>query len=92
MLVDDEVFATLVLTKTDAKPIATPGVVALIALKLHAIRQPARTDVEKDWSDVLALVRAHQLSLDDPDFFATISKHGGEIAIQRIQDSIRGGN
>lgn len=92
MLVDDEVFEALVLTKTDSKPIATPGVVALIALKLHAIKQPSRTDVEKDWSDVLALVRAHQLSLDDPDFSATVLKHGGATAVQRIQDSILGGN
>lgn len=92
MLVDDEVFQTLELTKTDFKPIATPGVVAMIALKLHAIRQPARADVEKDWSDVLALVKAHQLSLDDPGFSATVLKHGGETAIKRIHASILGGN
>ena len=92
MLVDDEVFQTLELTKSDLKPIATPGVVSMIALKLHAIRQPSRDHVEKDWSDVLALVKAHQLSLDDPDFFATVLKHGGETAIKRIQASILGGN
>ncbi len=92
MLVDEEVFRTLELTKANSKPIATPGVVAMIALKLHAINQPARDNVEKDWSDVLALVKAHQLSLDDPDFSATIRKHGGETAINRIQASILGGN
>ena len=92
MLVDDEVFQTLELTKSDLKPIATPGVVSMIALKLHAIRQPLLDHVEKDWSDVLALVKAHQLSLDDPDFSATVFKHGGETAIKRIQASILGGN
>ena len=92
MLVDDGVFQTLELTKTNSKPIATPGAVAMIALKLHAIKQPARDHVEKDWSDVLALVKAHQLSLDDPDFSATVLKHGGETAIKRIQASIFGGN
>lgn len=92
MLVDDGVFQTLVLTKTDLKPIATPGVVAMIALKLHATRQPGRDDIEKDWSDVLALIKAHHLSLDDPDFSATILKHGGETAILRIQASLAGGN
>lgn len=92
MLVDDGVFQTLELTKTNSKPIATPGAVAMIALKLHAIKQPARDHVEKDWSDVLALVKAHQLSLDDPDFSATVLKHGGETAIKRIQASILGGN
>ena len=64
----------------------------MIALKLHAIRQPAREDAEKDWSDVLALVKAHQLTLDDPDFSATILKHGGETAIERIRTAILGGN
>lgn len=92
MLVDDEIFQALELTKTDSKPIATPGVMAMIALKLHAIKQPARDDVEKDWSDVLALVKAHHLSLDDPDFSAIILKHGGEAAVQRIQASFAGGN
>jgi hypothetical protein len=90
MLVDEEVFETLELTKTDGTPIATPGVVAMIALKLHAIQQPARDDVEKDWSDVIALVKAHHLSLDDPEFSATVFKHGGEIGIKRIQASILG--
>ncbi|MEX1049176.1 MAG: hypothetical protein WED15_06590 [Akkermansiaceae bacterium] len=92
MLVDDAVFEILALAKVDSKPIATPGVVAMIALKLHAIQQPARGDVEKDWSDVIALVKAHQLSLDDRDFSDTVLKHGGETAIQRIQASISGGN
>lgn len=92
MLVDDEVYQTLEFTKTDSKPIATHGVVAMIALKLHAIKQPGRGDVEKDWSDVLALVKAHQLSLDDPEFSATVFKHGGEIAIKRIQATIPGGD
>jgi hypothetical protein len=87
MLVDDEVFS-----KTDTKPIPTPGVVAMIALKLHAIRQPARDDVEKDWSDIFALVKAHHLTLDDPEFSATVLKHGGETAIERIQASIAGRN
>jgi hypothetical protein len=64
----------------------------MIALKLHAIRQPSRDDVEKDWSDVLALVKAHQLTLDDPEFSATVLKHGGEIAIKRIQATLSGGN
>ncbi len=90
MLVDDEVFAILEETKSNTAPIATPGVVAMIALKLHAIRQPARGETEKDWADVLALVHAHQLSLDEPDFFATVLKHGGETAVQRIQAAVLG--
>lgn len=91
MLVDDAVFRALEQTKTATQPIATPSVEALIALKLHAIRQPGRDDAEKDWSDILALVKAHRLTLDDPDFSATVMKHGGQTAIQRIQAAIAGG-
>ena len=91
MLIDDEVFRTLELTKCASSPLATPGVIAMIALKLHAIHQPSRENVEKDWSDVFSLVKAHQLSLDDPGFSAIVLKHGGENAIERIRASLIGG-
>lgn len=91
MLVDEEVFAVLEQTKSCAEPIPTPGVVALIALKLHAIHQPSREDPGKDWCDVLALVKAHRLTLDDPEFAAIVRRHGGETAIERIQASLSGG-
>ncbi|RYD30684.1 MAG: hypothetical protein EOP87_16205 [Verrucomicrobiaceae bacterium] len=92
MLVDDNVFQVLETTKSSSAPIATPGVLAMIALKLHAIHQPAREDVEKDWADVIALAKANKLSLDDPEFSATVLRHGGEHAIRRIQASLIGGD
>jgi hypothetical protein len=92
MLVDDDVFSVLRASQSDAGPIATPGVMAMIALKLHAIHQPSRDDVEKDWSDVIALAKAHKLSLDDPEFSATVLRHGGESAARRIQASLSGGD
>lgn len=92
MLVDDAVFEVLMQGKTDIGPIATPAVESLVALKLHAARQPGRDDAERDWSDILALVKAHQLSLDDPEFSAMVLKHGGESAIQRIRAATAGGN
>lgn len=92
MLVDDQVFETLSLGKTEPKPIATPSATSIIALKLHAINQPAREDTAQDWSDIIALTKAHNLSLDDPEFFAIIQKYGGETAIQKIKDSLLNGN
>ena len=91
MLVDDDVYGALEETKTDTPPIPTPGVVAMVALKLHAIKQPGRGDAHQDWSDILALVKAHGLTLDDAEFSATVLKHGGEKAIQRIKAAITGG-
>jgi len=90
MLVDDDVFAVFEQSKVASLPLATPGVLALIALKLHAIRQPSREDPTKDWTDVLALIKHHELSLDDPEFAAIVLKHGGPSAIQIIQHAFPG--
>jgi hypothetical protein len=92
MLVDDDVFDELDRTRAELEPIATPGVTAMIALKLHASRQPGRTRVGQDWSDVMALIAAHQLSLDDPDFAAIVLRHGGEQAVRRIRSAIDRGS
>ena len=60
----------------------------MVALKLHAINQPGREDIEKDWSDILAIIDTQSLTLDDPEFSATVLKHGGENAIARIADHL----
>jgi hypothetical protein len=65
---------------------------ALIALKLHAIRQPSREDTAKDWSDVFALAKAHSLSLDHEEFSTIVLKHGRESAIERIREAVSGGD
>ena len=92
MLVDDQVYEVMEKGRVDTQPISTPNVMAMIALKLHAITQPGRKDTAKDWSDVLALAKAHGLSLDDEEFSAIVLKHGGESAIGRIREAISGGD
>lgn len=92
MLVDDDVFESLSSAKNNSSPIPTPAVEAMIALKLHAINQPARENTAQDWADVFALIRANNLSLDDPAFSAIVSKHGGAAATERIRTEIPGGN
>ena len=92
MLVDDDVFTILEASKTNTKPIAVPSVEAMIALKLHAAKQATRTESEKDWSDIIALFKAHQLSLDEATIHAMVMRHGGAYAINRIQTALAGGN
>lgn len=70
MLVNDEVYEVMKKDRVDTQSISTPSVMALIALKLHAIRQPGREGTAKDWSDVLALTKAHGLSLDAEERWA----------------------
>jgi hypothetical protein len=88
MLVDDDVYALMEQTKQSSPPIATPGAKAMIALKLHATRNRSVIDAEKDWSDIFALIRIHQLTLDDADFSAIIQRHGGSAAIDRIKATL----
>lgn len=92
MLVDDDVFWLMEQTKWQAQPIAVPGVDAMIALKLHAAQQRARTEAERDWSDVIALIKAHKRALDDVDFRAMILRHGGNAAIDRLTDALADGD
>jgi len=91
MLVEQDVFESLQAGQTDHQPIPTPSPEAMIALKLHAINQPAREDTAKDWSDIFAIISAQSLSLDDPDFSAIVQKHGGEEAVQKISNHLNGG-
>lgn len=88
MLVDEEVFDALQSGRFESPVLPTPSVPSLIALKLHAIRQSSRERTDQDWSDILALVKVHDLSLDDPDFAAIVRRHGGESAVARIRDHI----
>ena len=85
MLVDDDVYALMEQTKQSSPPIATPSAQAMIALKLHATKNRSAIDAEKDWSDIFALMRIHQLSLDDADFAAMVRRHGGNDAIEKIR-------
>lgn len=92
MLVDDDVYEVLYATKIDAKPIFVPHVQSMIALKLHATKHRNPDDAEKDWQDILALCKAHQLTLDDVAFRDMILRHGGETALGRIKAALTGGN
>lgn len=88
MLVDGTIFAALSESRTSLTPLPTPSVSSLVALKLHAIKQPFRAESEKDWSDILGLLRANSLNLDNPELRAIVEKHGGREAIQRIETSL----
>jgi hypothetical protein len=92
MLIDDAVFDTILADKIDSTPLATPNARTMIALKLHAINQPSRQNTEQDWSDVIALIRTHKLTLDDAEFSSIVLKHGGQTAIDRIKTALSSGS
>src|SRR5580692_1889984 len=60
MIVDDRTFRRIEDTSNekllDGEQIRIPDVLRLVALKLHATREPTRRTNETDWQDVVALV------------------------------------
>lgn len=59
----------------------------MVALKLHSANSPQRSEPEKDWLDIDALVRTHQLDLSDPEFEKLILRYGGEKSLQRLKST-----
>src|SRR5215469_9473789 len=89
MIVDDQTFARIEVTANqkvlDGRQIRIPDALRLIALKLHATRDPARRTTETDWQDIAGLVRASNRNLEDPELQAIISQYGGPEALTEIQ-------
>ena len=89
MIVDDQTFARIEVTANqkvlDGRQIRIPDALRLIALKLHATRDPARRTTETDWQDIAGLVRATNRNLEDPELQAIISQYGGPGALTEIQ-------
>ena len=61
----------------------------MVALKLHAASSPQRENAEKDWNDILQLVRRHHLDPNDEKFAALVTRYGGTGALDRLKKSSR---
>ncbi len=91
MIVSDETFDKMK-ARAETKALMdaehlVPRALELIALKLHALRDPVRAAKGMDLADILALARGEGLSLENPDFKAILQKYAdeqtqGEIARQ----------
>jgi hypothetical protein len=89
MIVDDQTFGRIDMTAhqkvLDGQQIRIPDAIRLIALKLHATRDPSRRTTETDWQDVAGLLKATNRNLEDPELRAIISQYGGPGALTEIQ-------
>jgi hypothetical protein len=74
----------------DGHQIRIPDALRLIALKLHATRDPARRTTETDWQDVAGLIAATNRSLEDPELRTIISQYGGPRALTEIKRRVEG--
>ncbi len=89
MIVDDRTFGRIEVTSNkkvlDGEQIRIPDALRLIALKLHATRDPNRRTSETDWQDVAALLMTTNQNLEDPELRAIISQYGGTTALAEIR-------
>ncbi|MDB6074634.1 MAG: hypothetical protein JWO89_2274 [Verrucomicrobiaceae bacterium] len=89
MLVDDSTFDKLYGSSKEvpvgAFILHVPAAAHMVALKLHSAASPFRQERSKDLDDVYAIIKANQLSLDDPDFRTLVEKYGGDSAIRLIE-------
>ena len=95
MIVDDQTFGRIEVTANhkvlDGHQIRIPDALRLIALKLHATRDPARRTTETDWQDVAGLIPATNRSLEDPELLTIISQYGGSRALSEIKRRVQNG-
>lgn len=89
MVVDEATFAKLqanaVKTRFGEAELRIPRILDLIALKLHALRSPARAAKGKDMPDVLALIRLSGLDISDPELEGILERY----ATETTRDTLR---
>jgi hypothetical protein len=82
MVVDAPTFQRLASGSTSRRfgdvDLRIPRVIDLIALKLHALRSPARAARGKDLPDILELMRECGLHPSDPQLAAVIERYASE--------------
>jgi hypothetical protein len=89
MIVHDDTWAKLRAEAVEKShrglSVYVPAVRHLIALKLHAAKSATRSTPEKDWNDIVELVRRHRLDPNEDEFSALILRYGGEESLSRIR-------
>jgi len=84
MFVDDSTFEKLERESVRKGNMHLPSPRHMVALKLHAARSATRSEPEKDWGDIEALIKLHRLDPDDPVFHDIILRYGGQESLARI--------
>ncbi|MBV8587171.1 MAG: nucleotidyltransferase family protein, partial [Verrucomicrobia bacterium] len=89
MIVDDSTFERLErFTESrvlDGETIVIPDPKRLIAMKLHALNASSRQNREKDWDDIVGVIRASGLNVEDPEFLNIIERYGQPGTITELR-------
>jgi hypothetical protein len=89
MVVDERTFERVVRSSEsrvfDGEQILIPDPKRLIAMKLHALRAVSRTNREKDWSDIVGVIRGSNLAIEDPELREIIERYGPTEAFTELR-------
>lgn len=69
----------------DGRTIRIPDPKRLVAMKLHALKAASRLNREKDWNDIVGVIRASNLSIEDREFQEIVQQYGAPGAIDEIK-------
>lgn len=61
----------------------------LIAMKLHAAKQPDREDFYKDLNDIAEILAAQSIHLEDPSLAEIVGKHGTDETLAQLRTIIK---
>jgi hypothetical protein len=65
--------------------VRVPDARHLIAMKLRAALSVTRREEAQDWNDVLGIIDAQNLSIEDPEFRELVERFGGDSAVGRLE-------
>ena len=89
MIVDETTFIRLSqfteIREFDSRTIEIPDPKRLVAMKLHALKAVSRLNREKDWNDIVGLIKASNLDIEDREFQEIVQQYGPSGAINEIR-------
>jgi hypothetical protein len=92
MLVGDETFAKLVAgseyREIGHRRVRVIGVLHLIALKLHALREPHRVEAGVDYLDIVQLVRMKRIDIAGTEFQEIVNRYASPIIRERLSHDL----
>jgi predicted nucleotidyltransferase len=89
MIVDESTFTRLShfteIRVFDGWTIRIPDPKRLVAMKLHALKAASRLNREKDWNDIVGIIKASNLRIEDREFQEIVQQYGSPGAIEEIK-------
>jgi len=88
MLVNDATFAKLIVgslwREVGHRRVRVIGALHLIALKLHALREPHRVEAGVDYLDIVQLVRLKQIDIASNEFQEIVNRYANPTIRERL--------